>query len=97
MALYLFLIIVADADGLSYYGEPTCAGHLHMELARLRTARRNLLDAGLIAYESPFYQVLSLDRAAPPSPPSPVSASPRPEHGGPRSFAEILAEMGGRS
>lgn len=91
-ALYLFLVTVADAEGLSYYGDETAAGHLAMEIPRLRAARRNLVEAGLIAYERPFYQVLSLDPVHRPEPPT------APRHpGGPRSFAEILSDMGGRS
>ena len=97
LALYLFLIVVADAEGLSYYGEASLCGHLGLDAPGLRAARRALLDAGLIAYERPFYQVLSLDAAVaqPPPEPPPLSAPQTGE--GPRSFAEILAGMGGRS
>ena len=91
-ALYLFLVTVADAEGLSYYGDESAAGQLSMEIPRLREARRNLVEAGLIAYERPFYQVLSLDPVQRPEPP----VTPR-HPGGPRSFAEILADMGGRA
>lgn len=60
-ALYLFLVTVADAQGLSYYAEATLARCLSMVPARLRAARADLIGLGLIAYERPLYQVLALD------------------------------------
>jgi len=93
MALYLFLATVADAEGLSYYGEASIAERLGMDTDRVRAARACLIRADLVAYEKPFYQILSLDRPlAPPPPPS-----PSPRSGQARSFADILADMGGAS
>ena len=63
LALYLFLVTVADAHGLSYYSEATLARCLSMDVARLRQGRADLIRAGLIAYERPLYQVLALDGA----------------------------------
>jgi hypothetical protein len=60
-ALYLFLITVADAQGLSWYGDSSTARRLSIDLARLRRARGDLLRAGLLAYARPLYQVLALD------------------------------------
>lgn len=60
LALYLFLVTVADAQGLSYYSETVLARRLSMDGARLRKARDGLLRAGLIAYQPPLYQVLDL-------------------------------------
>lgn len=61
LALYLVLVTVADAQGLSYYGEATLARLLSMPAARLLQARSDLVRLELIAYERPLYQVLSLD------------------------------------
>jgi len=61
LALYLLLVTVADAEGLSYYSEETVSRLLSMEPDALRRARRDLCGAGLIAYQRPLYQVLSLD------------------------------------
>lgn len=69
LALYLFLVTVADHQGLSYYGDATLARSLSMEVARLHAARAALIGAGLIAYAAPLYQVLSLDPPLLPSPP----------------------------
>ena len=61
LALYLLLVTVADSQGLSYYSDKTAARLLSLSEAELRQARNNLLGAGLIAYQAPLYQVLSLE------------------------------------
>jgi hypothetical protein len=60
LALYLVLITVADAEGLSYYSDAALERMLNMEHAQLLGARRQLCQAGMLAYDKPFYQVLSL-------------------------------------
>jgi hypothetical protein len=60
-ALYLFLVTVADAQGLSWYGDASTARRLSMDEVRLRRARDDLIRAGLLAYASPLYQILALD------------------------------------
>ena len=59
-ALYLFLVSVADAEGLSYYSDPAIGRHLKMDTLALSTARQQLVQADLIAYRKPLYQVLAL-------------------------------------
>lgn len=71
-ALYLFLLTVADAQGLSYYAERTLCQRLGFEPAVLTRARGYLIRLGLIAYQAPLTQVLALDQ-----PPRPTSV-PRP-------------------
>jgi len=63
-ALYLFLVVVADAEGLSYYSDPTLMQRLRMDGTTLAQARSNLIRADLIAWRKPVYQVLSLDGPA---------------------------------
>lgn len=65
LALYLFLVTVADAEGLSYYGETTLSKRLSVDVTRLRRARDELIAADLIAFEAPLYQVLSLEGVQP--------------------------------
>ena len=60
LALYLMLVTVGDAEGLSYYSDEKAAELLGLSGAELRAARRQLVSADLIAYERPLYQVLSL-------------------------------------
>ena len=59
-ALYLFLVTVGDAQGLSYYSDASLSRHLQMDPVQLATARRQLQAADLIAYAKPLYQVLAL-------------------------------------
>ena len=75
LALYLFLITVADAQGLSYYGEATLMQRLHLSNAALIAAREQLITLDLIAYQAPVYQVLALP-AGGPAPPVRISAHP---------------------
>ena len=67
-ALYLFLVTVADAQGLSYYADASVSKRLSMQPQRLCAARADLVRVGLIAYEPPLYQVLALDAPAPMTP-----------------------------
>lgn len=60
-ALYLFLVTVADAQGLSYYSDASLGRSLSTDPVRLSKARGDLIGAGLIAYQRPLYQVLALD------------------------------------
>ena len=64
-ALYLFLTTVADAQGLSYYGDAQLSKRLRLAPERLAQARRDLIDLDLIAYDPPLYQVLSLPEQVP--------------------------------
>jgi hypothetical protein len=63
-ALYLVLVIVADAQGLSYYSEATLSRLLKVDLVTLAQARQQLVRAELLAYHKPLYQVLALPPAA---------------------------------
>lgn len=60
-ALYLFLVTVADARGLSYYSDRAVSQRLDMDAITLAQARNELIRIGLIAYQKPLYQVLALD------------------------------------
>lgn len=78
-ALYLFLITVGDARGMSYYSDETIMQRLSMDIATLDKARDNLIYSGLIAWKSPFYQILSLENRA-----------KRPQMTEPLSLGEII-------
>ncbi|MFA5187534.1 MAG: hypothetical protein WC551_13730 [Patescibacteria group bacterium] len=64
-ALYLFLVTVADAHGLSYYADATLSRRLGLDSGRLAHARKDLIALDLIAYDPPLYQVLSLPEQVP--------------------------------
>src|SRR5215831_15671715 len=62
-ALYLFLVTVADAQGLSYYADASLCQRLAMTSPELHQARYALITRGLVAYQRPLSQVLALDAA----------------------------------
>lgn len=82
-ALYLFLVTVSDVQGLSYYSDRAIGQHLKLDAVALAAARQQLIDADLIAYRRPLYQVLSL-----PEDPNPVP--PPARSGQVQSMAEVL-------
>ena len=86
LALYLFLVTVADAKGLSYYGDASVCARLGVSGEQLDAARQTLIDADLIAYEAPLYQVLSLDR------PTTVEPAPLRRDRGPVRLADLLRD-----
>jgi hypothetical protein len=96
LALYLFLITVSDAQGLSYYSDASLCRRLKIDPLQLSVARLQLEHADLIAYRKPLYQVLSLEPAAAPST---ASSTPEPRIGQVQSAADILKRIlqGGRS
>ena len=61
LALYLVLVTVSDVDGLSYYSEASLQRMLNMEHGQLLGARGQLVRTGLIVYDKPLYQILSLE------------------------------------
>lgn len=63
-ALYLFLVTVADGQGLSYYADHSIGQRLTMDEATLAAARDCLQRTGLIAYQAPLYQALDLGTLA---------------------------------
>jgi hypothetical protein len=94
LALYLFLCTVSDAQGASYYSDERVCEFLGLEGAGLKTARRELMEAGLVAYSRPFYQVLSLDPHKMESPAQKASAPISQERvGEAQSIGQILAAM----
>ncbi len=62
-ALYLFLVTVADSQGLSYYSDPSLCERLAMNETSFDSARSELRQTGLVAYKRPVYQVLPLGEA----------------------------------
>jgi hypothetical protein len=83
LALYLFLVTVADAEGMSWYSEVALCRQLSWSGPQLQSARAELLQAELIAYRKPLYQVLDL---------SPVLASGAPLRGA-LSVGDILKDI----
>ena len=67
VSLYVFLCVVSDRAGRSWYSDGRVVQQIR--LSGLAGARRQLMDAGLIDWEPPVYTVLEV--------PKPVRASPQ--------------------
>lgn len=93
LALYLFLVTVADGQGLSYYSDQTVLRLLRLDGPALARARRELVAAALVAYQRPIYQVLALD--GPPEKTSPTvgQSATAGAKGQPTSLGQILRAM----
>lgn len=81
LSLYLLLVVAGDAQGLSYYSDRKVAELLSLDLHTLELARKTLQRAGLIAYQRPLYQLLSLEEKKTPA---------ARTAGAPQSLADIL-------
>ncbi|WP_321492718.1 hypothetical protein [uncultured Desulfobacter sp.] len=64
LLLYLFLIIVADRHGLSYYSYDKICTLLRIDVDDYILARNALIDKNLIAFDGSLFQVLSLPEKA---------------------------------
>lgn len=60
LLLYLFLVLAADRDGLSFHGYDTICSILKMEVDDYLEARNALIEKDLIAFDGRLFQVLSL-------------------------------------
>lgn len=60
LLLYLFLVIVADRHGLSFYGYDRICSLLELSLDEYIQARDQLMDMDLIAFDGTLFQVLEL-------------------------------------
>ena len=83
LLLYLFLILVSDRCGLSFYSYDAICSLLQLTLDQYIEARDGLMEKDLIAFDGTIFQVLDL-------PSKPIKASgpkpvlDRPHEGGER-------------
>lgn len=59
--MYLFLVTVGDRSGISYYSDRSVSERINLK--SVSAAGQELVDADLIAYARPLYQVLSLPKS----------------------------------
>lgn len=59
-SLYLFLVLAADRDGVSFYGYDSICSALECTLDAYVDARNGLIDKDLLAFDGTRFQVLSL-------------------------------------
>ncbi len=90
--LYLFLVLAADRQGISFYAYDRICSALELTLDDYIAARNALIDKDLVAFDGRRFQVLSL-------PPRPVEPPSRPlrstddfESHDPATIRQILAD-----
>jgi hypothetical protein len=71
-SLYLFLVLAADRNGVSFYRQEKICDALGLDFAEFRQIRRRLIDLSLIAFApyhdhtpNGYYQVLPVPDMAP--------------------------------
>ena len=60
LLLYLFLVIVGDRNGISFYSYDKICTLLRVSVDEYVPARDSLIEKDLIAFDGKFFQVLSL-------------------------------------
>jgi hypothetical protein len=61
LVLYLFLVVVGDREGRSFYGERTIMDIVRLSAEALGRARTELVDEGLIEYRRPYWWVRTMN------------------------------------
>ena len=64
LALYMFLVLASDKNGLSYYGDKSICSLLSLKEQDYLFARSCLIHKDLIVYDGTLFQVLSLPSSA---------------------------------
>ena len=70
--LYLFLVLVGDRNGLSYYSYDKICTLLRVTVDEYLLARNGLIEKDLIAFDGHLFQVLSLPQHCAIPPPNPI-------------------------
>jgi hypothetical protein len=60
MILYLFLVVVGDRKGRSFYADRSITEILRLSGPKLDQARQELTSEGLISYRKPYWEVQNL-------------------------------------
>lgn len=75
LLLYVFLVLVADRFGMSYYSYDRIINLLRLSVEEYIEARDRLIESDLIAFDGQLFQVLSLPEKLPPaSSPGPLKS-----------------------
>jgi hypothetical protein len=65
LLLYLFLVIVSDRYGVSFYSYDAICTLLCLDLDEYIASRDSLIEKDLIAFDGTLFQVLSLPQSSP--------------------------------
>ncbi len=90
--LYVFLVLVADRNGLSYYGYDKLCTLLRFTLDDYLVARNGLIEKDLIAFDGHLFQVLSLPNQPVRAAISSLSTAEDMQHGDPATIRQLIRQ-----
>jgi hypothetical protein len=88
LLLYLFLILVADRYGLSFYSYDRICSLLHISVDEYVAARDSLINKDLISFDGTLFQVLDL----PQKPSQVLTPSRRSGNENPVPIAQVIQQ-----
>lgn len=88
LILYLFLVVVADRNGRSFYGDATIMGIVRLNVEQFNGARQELIRERLVDYRSPNWWVTEIVAVPPPAKVSAPLRSSVEVESGEREFAK---------
>lgn len=95
LLLYLFLVIVGDRHGLSFYSFDKICSLLSIDTDQYIEARNALIDKDLIAFDGYLFQVLSLPETVALRPNPPLRSQEEMDRHDPATIHQILARQFG--
>ena len=60
MILYLFLVVVGDRQGRSFYSDRSVTEILRLSVSALNHAREELISEALVSYKRPYWEVKNI-------------------------------------
>jgi len=95
LLLYLFLVLVADRHGLSFYSYDKMCTLLKITVDEFILARDGLIEKDLVAFDGRTFQVLSLPHHGPPQP-TPLKGKEQMQHKDPATLHQLIVRsLGG--
>jgi hypothetical protein len=92
LALYLFLVLAGDRNGVSFYHYDSLCSILELPPERYLEVRNALIDKDLIAYDGTRFQVLSLPPRPVPRPSTPLRSTEELEDHDPLTVRRCIRE-----
>jgi hypothetical protein len=90
LLLYVFLVLVADRNGLSYYSFDKLCALLQLSLDDYLLARNALIKKDLIVFDGHLFQVLSLPLTPVRQPARPLHSAPHMAQADPATIRQII-------
>jgi hypothetical protein len=90
LLLYVFLVLVADRNGLSYYSFDKICALLQLSLDDYLLARNALIKKDLIVFDGHLFQVLSLPLTPVCQPARPLHSAPHMAQADPATIRQII-------